>query len=447
MKTSISRRSVFQYTALFIYIFASGLLLTSSNVVYDIFAFCVLVFGAMSIVKFDVAHPFVWFSFVFMLYSISYPILYLNGILYDVYTYTDSLMFSQWLALVVFLFCIGPSQVDYSRLKDQKTTIISNRIFLIMVSIILFATILKISTGGYSHKHEIYAEGSLVVFIGFRAALIFLMLYAINLSVFAIKENKIDYKLTIFIFGVIFLMVFFSGERDLIIRALVILFFIYYIIVKKSKLTREIIILGAVSLSLIPILGQYKYFGLTGKKTSSGLNFFLSFLTSDFQSASKNLQILLLDESAKGKFKGATFITSFLRAFNLDKVLGIDAFSSGGWYNETYFEAGRAGQGFTLVGDGYVNFGYIGIIILFIFVGISVRFLYKQSNKGIYCFVFYILSIPVFMYAIRADLANILSPLIKQNLLTIILLRLILKVLYGAQKSRKTDEINKIKFT
>lgn len=441
MRTNDKKIILIKYVQLLFYTLLSGLfLLLSNNVVGDIIAFIILVFGAMSIVRFDLAHPYVWFSFVFMLYSISYPIFYLNGILYDVYLYTKSLMFSQWLALLIFLFVVGPIKVYYSKLKKPNMKFISSKIFLTLTSIILMISIIQIITGGYSHKNDIYEGSAFVSSIGFRAALVFLILYAINLSKFALEKNKIDKKLSFYVFINIFLLVFFSGERDLIIRFFVITLFIYYIIVKKSKLSKEIIILGVVSLSLIPILAKFKYFGLTGETTESELNFFLSFLSSDFLSASKNLQILLLDESANGIFLGATFVSAFIRALNLDVFLGMKSISAGGWYNDKYFAEGRSGQGFTIVGDGFVNFGYLGIIVLFIFIGILVKFLYKRSNKGIYSFVFYILSIPVFMYSIRADLTNILSPLIQQNLLTIFVLKLLLEILY------KPESINKKSF-
>lgn len=436
MKVIFEKKDIFSCFLLMVYAVISGILLIiSSNIIVDMIAFIILVFGAMSIVKFDIAHPYVWFSFVFMIYSISYPILYLNGETYDVYTYTSSLMYAQWLALLSFLAAVGPSKIDYWKLQKIKTKVISNRIFSVLITLILTGAVFEFATGGYTHKGDIYSESSFVAFIVFRAALIYLLLYAINLTNSALRNNKLNYKESILTFSVIFLLVFFSGERDLLIRFFVILLFIYYIIVEKSKITKEIILLGSTGLALIPILAKYKYFGLTGEKTQSNVNFMLTFLQSDFGSASKNLQILLLDDRAKAFFKGKTFISSIIRSFNLEKLFNMEMISSGGWYNDRYFAAGRAGQGFTLVGDGYVNFGYLGIVVLFISIGFLIKIIYINSNKGVYSFVFYILSIPIFMYSIRADLANIISPLIKQNLLVLVTLNIALKLLYKSQNS------------
>lgn len=442
MKISISKKTIYLYLILFCFIIASGsLLLLSNNVILNIIALIILVFGAMYVVGFDLVHPYVWFSFVYLLYSISYPILYLNGIMYDLNTYTKSLMFSQWLALVFFLLAVSPSKVDYSKLKNIRTNLISSKFVYIVIAVILIITIYEFSTGGYTHKKDIYSE-SVLASIGFRAALVFLVIYAINLSITALEKEKLDFKQIILTFSLIFLLVFFSGERDYLIRFFVISMFIYYVLIKKSKLSIEIIILGIFSLISIPILAKYKYFGLTGERMTSEYNFFISFITSEFQSASKNLQIILLDESSKGLFNGLTFVSAIIRSLYLDIILGFERISSVAWYNETYFTEGRAGQGFTLVGDGYINFGYIGIIALFIFIGILIRFIYSISNKGVYYFVFYILTIPVFMYGIRADLANILSPIIKHNILTFLFIKIILEIIYGKHIEKNKKEVS-----
>jgi oligosaccharide repeat unit polymerase len=431
----LTKKDINAYLILLIYISISGLiLLLSNNIFFDIFSMVFLVFGAMNIVKYDLAHPYVWYSFFFTLYSVAYPILYLTNNVYDINTYTKSLMFSQWLGLVIFLLVLTPKSTEYFRMKKLNFNLIPDKIFLILTSIVLFVTILKISRGSHLNKTDLYSEGSIIVNIGFRAVLVFLILFAINLSIYVIRRKKLDKKITIYAGVIIFFMVYFSGERDLLLRFILIIFYIYYIFIKNKKLSKEIIILGVVTLFLIPFLGAYKHYGITGEVTITNNNFLIDFLMSEFMAASKNMQILLLDESALGRFNGETFISGILNTFDIDKLLGLNIVSSVSWYNANYFNAGRSGQGFTIVGEGYINFGYIGIILVFIFIGVIVRYIYKNSNKGIYHFVFYILSIPIFIYSTRADLANILSPLLKQNLLSIIIIIIGTKILYKSPK-------------
>lgn len=435
MKLKINKKTIFLYSKLFLYILISGFVLfISKNVIYDILAFIILVCGAIKIVKYDIAHPYVWYSFTFMLYSISYPILYINDLTYDIQIYTKSLMFSQWLSLVTFLIVVSPIRIDYLQLWKIRERIISSKKLQALLSLIIFITIFEILRGDFNNKSEIYASNSMIIFIGFRAALVFLAIYTINLSIVALEKSKIDVKMSVYVFITIFLLFFFSGERDLIIRYFIILLFIYYIIIQKTKISKEIILMGLFSLTLIPILGDFKYFGLTGQKSIGNVNFFFNLLSSEFGSASKNMQILLLDKNSQGIFKGYTFFSAILRTFNLDKLLNIDVVSSVQWFNDNYFMPGRAGQGFTIVGDGFINFGYAGIIIIFLLIGIMIKIIYLQSNKGIYKFVFYILSIPIFMYSIRADLNNILSSLIKQDLLVIIFVKFLSKFIYDTYK-------------
>lgn len=438
MNFNLNKSVLFQYIKIILYITLSGFILyISNNIVYDIVAFVILVLGAVYTVRFDLAHPYVWYSIVFMFYSISYPILYLLGDLNAVFPYTKSLMFSQWLALSIFLIVVTPIKTDYSKLKQNKSIMVTSKIFLLFTSLIVFFTIYEISTGGYTHKTEIYSGGSILTLIGFRAVLVLLILFTINLSIYSLNKNKLDIRMSIFVLSIVFLMVFFSGERDLLIRFFVSVLFIYYVLIKNSKLNINVILLGAFSLALIPILKKYKYFGLTGETAETNSNIFIDFLQSDFISASRNLQVLLLDESSNGIFNGSTFVSAFLRMLNLENIPWVNVISANSWYNQTYFPNRTAGQGFTIVGDGYINFGYVGIIILFVFIGIIVRVLYSLSNRSANYFSFYILSIPIFLYSIRADLANILLPLFKQNLITFLLLHLLISILY----SNKTGKL------
>ena len=146
---------------------------------------------------------------------------------------------------------------------------------------------------------------------------------------------------------------------------------------------------------------------------------------------------LINNESLWDPFHGYTFWIGIIRGIEPPFINFID-FGAVRWFNETFFSADRAGQGFTLVGEGYINFGYFGIIILFIFVGLLIKFLYLKSNKNIYWFPIYLLSIPTFMYSIRADLANIISPLFSQIITTILII--LLTNYLGKQLANKTNK-------
>lgn len=427
-----------QYCLLISLICFAGFLIHITDHVYvHLGAFGFLILGAMSIVSFDISHPYFWYSFVFMLYSVSYPIMWITGATHDIYVYTKSLMLSQWLALSTLLLVVGPARTDYEGLKYKSRSASNLRLIMLIPILAIIPTILKISQGGFTHKSEIYSEGSLLIFIGFRAVLVLLILFTINLTRACLLYGAINKKITVIVFILIFGVVYYSGERDLIIRPFVILSLVYFVLVKRRKLDLFLIFIGLFSVLLIPMLADFKYFGLTGERNVSERSVVMRLLNSEFQSASKNLQIVLLDESTKGIFQGATLISSVIRTFKMDKLLDLEIDTGIKWYNRTYFAPNRAGQGFTLVGEGYINFGYAGIVLVFVFVGILIKIIYRKSNQGVYHFSYYILSIPVFMYSIRADLANIISPLIVQNLLIMALACCSSKILDKVVSSKK----------
>jgi oligosaccharide repeat unit polymerase len=369
----------------------------------------------------------------------------LSNATYDVYVYTKTLMFAQWLALTVFLIIVTPKKVDYNILRMNTIKAIPTKILIILISVAVLATIFEIMQGGYAHKGQIYSEGSIIIQIGFRAALVLLIVYTINLTEFSLNKNKFDINTVLYVGGFIFTLVLFSGERDLILRYLIITLFVYYLILCNRKLNKKVVLAGLISLLAIPVLNMFKYYGLTHQIRGSNSNFIINFFKSDFMAASKNLQIILLDECSKGYFGGSTLISAVFRSLNLGSLPFINNVSSLRWYNSTYFNQNRAGQGFSIVADGYVNFGFIGIVIVFIIVGLLVKIIYKKSNKNVYFFAYYVLSIPIFMYAIRADLANILSPLIKQNIVVMLIVAFISKLLRESSEKKFIRQTNRNK--
>ena len=64
------------------------------------------------------------------------------------------------------------------------------------------------------------------------------------------------------------------------------------------------------------------------------------------------------------------------------------------------------------MGEGYSNFGIIGIVLVYAALALLTGFLYKYSQKNRYFMIVYIYMIPIIIYCTRADFANVLSPLL-----------------------------------
>ena len=181
---------------------------------------------------------------------------------------------------------------------------------------------------------------------------------------------------------------------------------------------------------------MYKYYFLSGAISDSiSLKFkdlILQFLDGEFISASRNLQVLINNkEYTESLFNGYGILNDFKRIFFKSE------FSHGNWFQNTFFSYSKTGYGFTLVGEGYVNLGYFGVILVFVIIGLFIRIIYRKASRNIYFLSIYIYTIPLYMYAIRADLANIFSQFIKHLILSIFIIYVLELVSYSKYRKIK----------
>ncbi|MBP3917179.1 O-antigen polymerase [Clostridium sp.] len=414
-----------KYICLIIVIAISGSIIFFSNSIkMHILGMIVLCVGSMLIVKLDFAHPYVWYSGIFTLYSISYPILYLAGY-HNKYGYTNELMIIQWIALVTFLIVVSPLDkiklnTNSINIKNKNGRIVIN---VIIVMILIGSVIIK--SAGYSGKNDIYLSNNTFLNLVFLLSTLLIVMYTFELVNYINKCDSIDVKLIFKVCLSLAILVMFSGERDIIFRTLVVTVMILYILGKLKN--KHVMLMLPVGMLMLPLSHIYKYFFLTGN-ISGNMSFklkdlLLSFLDGEFVSASRNMQILLNNESfTKGFLEGKGILNDFARIF-----LRTD-FSNGMWFHNTFFTNSRTGYGFTMVGEGYINFGYMGVILVFTIIGLFIRYLYKNAARNIYYLTAYIYAIPLYMYAVRADLANIFSQFVKHLLLSLVLVCILKKI-------------------
>lgn len=422
-----------KYLMLISFILLSGILvLFSSDPVYQIYGMVLLCIGAIIISGFDLIHPYFWYSTIFTLYSISYPILYINE-KNTLYGLSNQLMIMQWLALVVFLIIVTPTKVSrLTTLNFRRVSLLNKRLYQFL-SILIVLSVINITRSGFSTKLDIYESGNIINIIAFRAVLLLIILYIYRLTEKFLFNNQIDTGLIIKTGIVIMLMVIFSGERDILFRYVVItgLILYYFKIIKNIHLP----LLIPVAVIAMPLTHVYKYYFLDGTTRVSSLdantNIFFEFLSGEFVTASRNLQVLINNSSmTEGLYNGYTILNATLRTLFLDTD-----FSLISWYNDTFFpQLTKTGYGFTLVGEGYVNWGYWGIVIVISIFGLFIKLLYKKSNKNIYYFTIYIYTIPIYMYSIRADLTNIFSPFVKQLLFSMLLIYIFNRIMIRSKK-------------
>lgn len=399
------------------------LMIAFSNQIYiHIIAFLIVCAIAIIEVKFDLLHPYFWFSAFFCLYSIGYPLIIAMGFKSNV-GYSKEIMIYQLIALLVALLVITPR--NYQMIKTDESTeagltidigVFNRIIYMILIALIIIGA-LYVSRSGFSGKDDIYASGSSILKAIFRMPLIISLLYA--MSVVSNYKQTQKFPIKQFLITMISLLVItlFSGERDFVFRFLIINIFILWYVGKLRLF--HLGILGPAFVAIIPLSSAYKYYFLSGASSVVNNNIVYSFLSGEFESSARNLQMLVNHSNDTIGVKGIGLLfTDILGVFS-SKVE-----SSVSWFNQTFYPTSKTQYGFSLVGEGYIVGGIIGIIIVFIIVGLLVKIMYKNAFKSIYSISAYLYFITVMIYSMRGDLGTIYAALVKQMGLVILILYL-----------------------
>lgn len=380
------------------------------------------------LMKVEFANPMIWYLGALTVYSIGYPLLYVLGI--DV-TKGLSLIPLRWCWIAYISFILSFDCSDTCVLPDSQNNYSwMNRgffkVFIWISCVFVLSSIAMIRRAGYQNKGEIYSEGNIYINFAFSMIYIIQTLYVLQMQINYKLNNLIENKkLMIFVGSVSMLLTMFSGERDILIRFLVITMFSLYI--NHSITKKGIAILLVLLIILLPITGMLKYYFLSSQignvlRIDSIKSVISTLLVGEFESASKNLQILANDKyNSVGALGGITYISDITRIF------GYAPFSALIWFNSKYYLGSRVGHGFTIVGEGIINFGVVGIIFNFLIISALLSYLYKNRYKNVICSTIYIQMIPVMVYSTRADFANILAPLFRQILLPLAVFGYLLK--------------------
>lgn len=404
----------------------SGLILMISgemDIFIHIIAFLIPVITGVFLVKLDMLHPYVWYTTFFSIYSCAYPVLYLFDYVTQ-FGYNKETMLYQWIALAISMIILPANSIEFQKEKiefESKNEGVIPIIEKIVLSYVVLVSLLIVS-GGYSSKTDIYSSNNFILNIGFMSGYFAILLYCYELCRALIqKSNK--YKKIIYKFIVViscFSLI--TGERDYMFTIVLITFIVLSFFEKIKK--KSLFIIFPIGIILLPLSQIFKYFILSGSTSGTFIwnNLLVEFLDGEFVSASRNLQILV-SGGYENYFSGSTLLNDFVRVFY------DTGYSNQTWFNDNFFTYGHTTQyGFSLVGEGFVNGGVIGIIGLFIFVSMLIRFFYSHSMKNFYYTIVYFYMIPIFIYSTRADLANILSPLIKYIILGMLIIKISRKI-------------------
>ncbi|TBU74535.1 O-antigen polysaccharide polymerase Wzy [Phytopseudomonas daroniae] len=208
------------------------------------------------------------------------------------------------------------------------------------------------------------------------------------------------------------------GERDYIFRlafCLVVLSFSRFPIANFFVLALILICL----VLLLPVTQAAKGLLLPGADFELTYDLKLIFY-GEFISASRNIY-MLIENGVEHAY--SFFWSDIARAFvPFGANYGFE--STGSWYNNTYRVengfSGTAGWGFSLIAQGYLIDGYVGVALVMGIVSSVLHYFYARRGLSSLWMIFYVMTLSTAIYCIRSDLANFLSQTFKVGGLCIV---------------------------
>lgn len=393
---------------------------TNNDAFLHLTAFVIVAIVSAWVVDFELHHPLFFYVSLYSLYSVAYTILCLFG-LNSKYGYSKEALLCMWIGLIVIVLIIPIHKIRNGYFLEVKK--INDHHYLLMsvtnlLSLWTYLGLFYIMVSGFSHKNEIYSDGGIVINLTCKMVYIN-MLYITMLLLNSIKYNSINIKCLIFAIFSVVLFGLVTGERDYMFHMMMIIVLSLSFFGKIKK--KHLPVLLFLGISAVVLSKSFKYFFLSGSGAESIAqdNLFIDFLSGEFISASRNVQILV-NGGYDNYFGGYSLLTDFIRV-----IYDFDV-STVRWFNDVVlYDVVNTGYGFTIVGEGYVNGGYIGVAFVMLIVGILLRYLYINANNSLYYLTAYIYMLPQFVYATRADITNIISPLLKHVILGFVCLSII----------------------
>ncbi|WOA33078.1 O-antigen polymerase [Alloalcanivorax xenomutans] len=360
--------------------------------------------------------PLSWFPIFFFAYSSFYT---LNSIFFlgldegfSLSVYLGHLaLFAFSLPLLIFFFLKG-MRLGF----ENKISSVPSYFFYFVWGVCIFV-MFWVFLSGFKSKREVIDSFS-------GSATSYLMIFFVVLGVLSIlrnvqlfSERKFFFdKISIISVLILFLGYGFTGERDFVFRYI----FMFVMILFAYKWRFSVFYPVAIILllgTLLPVTQAMKGAFIADQIDLSIVSQ-RSIFENEFSSAGRNLKYVL--DSGLDKMNGLTYIWDIKRA---TPFIG-ETQSTGRWFNEVlrsrYGDSGSSGWGFSLVAEGYMNFGPLGVFVQYLFIGFVSVLVFLLSRKGGLFLVFYLFYMASLIYVQRGDMANYIGFCFKLNLAVVI---------------------------
>jgi oligosaccharide repeat unit polymerase len=368
----------------------------------------VLAGTAVVVGKLDLLHPYTWYSPFFFLYHASIPALIWAGVRFD-RDYSQGSLLLAWLALAAFLVVVGPGRKPWAPEPEPLRDLAVPAWMLFVLSLgVTFLYLKYIWSAGFVSKLEIARSDSPLARLDpafSTLTLAFAVLLARRLL-----QGRFPWSLVCLAFGWALLDFGISGERDHLLRLGWVTVLLIHTLYRRIP---KMVLLGltAAGLVLIPVLGSMKNLLIRQDVPAAASAAPATLLFADeFTTASDNLQ-RLLEESVSPPLLGATLSWDIRQAVLPGFLVGWGSAPTTRFNLEFFPEVVEqgGGRGFTLVGEGYMNFGAPGVALWFVILGCFVRWLYRKGVRNVLWLIMYVVSMPLILYVTRADFSNLLA--------------------------------------
>lgn len=458
------------------------LLLASDDIGLKVSAMFILCGAAAAAVRFDIAHPFVWFAGAFTLYSISGPLLfhldvhpYVNWGGYSVETLDFSgAMDYQFFALLIALVVIGPNQVSFFNMRGGPAAAALYRgalPVLVTACVIGIINVTQIVSLDFGSKGDVVLSGDWTTRLSFAFNIAATALGVYLAKLFTEGRPAAAYITLMIVVAVGITLVLLIGQRHFLFRAGLVSLMVFHIFHRRISI-RSLLLLAGFALTLSTVLGGYKMtlvlqnaLPIAGGSLLEETRLALSLKNPEFLNNSTFLQYLKValvaalgsEAMTPGNnmamllsrlpqdlpyFYGATIPGDVLRSVLPGFIIQPYVDTTSVVYNQLVFPGTAAtggGVGFTIAGYGYLHFGNLGLVAIMLFIGASLRKIYRWASRSPTGLMFYIGFFPVAVYIARNDITGPLSQGLKHVLLPLIAMTVISHFMGSQAPSRHVD--------
>lgn len=368
---------------------------------------------------FNIYNPLTWFTTVFTLYYSAYAIQILVYNRVKSYGITvESLRYSILALSTVIVVCGIPGyEKYYSRSNFERLNIdaISIRDYYILEKCLIVGMIVGfILTAIVSDSFVSKSMATKSSLFGICTYLIRALTFLGGVYILGANEERKCRKSIIIICGVMCTAFgFLNAERDCILRYLLVIFITLYL--KKKIRKKHIVILVPIGMGLMVLINSLKYYFINRSVRTFSGGLIQAFLSSDFAAPGGNLQNLV-NNSMAGQAGYSTIITDIVRGIIPTIKVGINY---NVWYNNYFFRGSSYSRAFTLVGEGYLIDGAIGVVVMFVIVALLITMLTKRVHHSVWSTMIYVYGIITIISCLRGTLIDVITGLVRTPLIAI----------------------------